>query len=72
MKYEYEAVSSVMMTGKPKQSKKTLSPSNPMIHVHWPGLNPGLHGERLATNHLSHGMVKKKHKERKECHTMLQ
>jgi hypothetical protein len=33
----------------------TLSTTNPT----WidPGANPGLHGERAATNHLSHGMA---------------
>lgn len=24
-------------------------------HIDWPGSNPGLHGERPASNHLMHG-----------------
>jgi hypothetical protein len=39
--------------GKPKYSGKNLSTTNPT----WtnPESNPGLHGERPATNRLSHG-----------------
>jgi len=41
----------------------TLSTTNPTrTHL---GLNPGLHSERLVTNHQSHGMA---HRNSNECH----
>jgi len=41
-----------------KYSEKNTSQCHSVrykCHVDWPGWNTVLHGERLATNHLSHG-----------------
>jgi hypothetical protein len=47
----------MILTGKLKDSEKNLSWSHIVHHKsHW--IDLGHHGERLATDHLSHGMTK--------------
>jgi hypothetical protein len=41
--------------GKPKYSGRNLSQCHFVHHKSYPGSNPGLRGERPATNRLSHG-----------------
>jgi hypothetical protein len=43
--------------GKPKNSEKNLSQCHFVHHKSNMGTNPGLRGERPATNDLSHGTV---------------
>jgi hypothetical protein len=53
--------SAMMLTGRsPKNSEKNLSHCyfvHHKYHTDWTGANPGLNGERPATNRLSYGMA---------------